>query len=316
MNGLLALAFAAGMLAPVNPCGFALLPAWITAALGEADTSPVPVRLARALRSGAALTLGFAGTLAAAGLIVSAGARALIAAAPWLGLATGIILLLLGAFMLTGRSLGLQLNLSTGTRGSAGPPTARRMVVFGVGYAAASLSCTFGVLLAVIAQAQATASFAGLLAVFAAYATGSAAVLLLVAVTTAAAGAALTRKITALARHGTRITAAVLVLTGAYLAWYWYPAATGGPATATPGGGLATWSATATAWIQGHTITIAVTALAVVLAVTAAALRHRRRPARHAAPTGAAPLAEADCCPPQPVPTPAAPDRDNGGHCC
>jgi cytochrome c biogenesis protein CcdA len=316
VNGLLALAFAAGMLAPVNPCGFALLPAWITAALGENDTSPVPVRLARALRSGAALTLGFAGTLAVAGLIVSAGARALISAAPWLGLATGVLLLLLGAVMLTGRSLGLRLNLSTGTRGSAGPPTARRMVVFGVGYAAASLSCTFGVLLAVIAQAQATASYAGLLAVFAAYAAGSAAVLLLVAVTTAAAGAALTRKITALARHGTRITAAVLVLTGAYLAWYWYPAATGGPATTAPGGGLATFSATATAWIQGHTTTIAVTALAVVLAVTAAALRHRRRPARHATPTSTAPSAEADCCPPQPAPTPAAPDRDNGDHCC
>ena len=28
MGGLLALAFAAGMIAPVNPCGFALLPAW------------------------------------------------------------------------------------------------------------------------------------------------------------------------------------------------------------------------------------------------------------------------------------------------
>ncbi|WP_345961566.1 cytochrome c biogenesis protein CcdA [Streptomyces sp. BRB040] len=318
MNGLLTLAFAAGMLAPVNPCGFALLPAWITSALGENDTSPLPVRLTRALRSGAALTLGFAGTLAAAGLIVSAGARALIQAAPWLGLATGIILLLLGAVMVTGRTLSLRLHLATGTRRSAGPPTARRMVVFGAGYAAASLSCTFGVLLAVIAQAQATANFAGLLAVFAAYAAGSAAVLLLVAVTTAAAGAALTRKLTALARHGTRITAAVLVLTGAYLAWYWYPAATGGPATAAPGGGLAAWSATATAWIQGHTTTIAVTALVVVLAVTAAALRHRRRQAaRNAAPTGAAPSAEADCCAPQPVPTPAAaPDRDNPGHCC
>ncbi|MFF9143132.1 cytochrome c biogenesis CcdA family protein [Streptomyces albogriseolus] len=319
MNGLLALAFAAGMLAPVNPCGFALLPAWITSALGDNDTSPLPVRLTRALRSGAALTLGFAGTLAAAGLIVSAGARALIQAAPWLGLATGIILLLLGAVMLTGRTPSLRLHLTTGTRRSAGPPTARRMVVFGVGYAAASLSCTFGVLLAVIAQAQATASFAGLLAVFAAYAAGSAAVLLLVAVTTAAAGAALTRKLTALARHGTRITAAVLVLTGAYLAWYWYPSATGGATTAAPGGGLAAFSATATSWIQGHTTAIAVTALVVVLAVAAAAIRHRtRQPARHSAPSGTAPSAAAadDCCAPQPVPPPASTDRDSDGHCC
>ena len=47
MGGLLALAFAAGMIAPVNPCGFALLPAWITHALGDAASSSAPVRLLR-----------------------------------------------------------------------------------------------------------------------------------------------------------------------------------------------------------------------------------------------------------------------------
>lgn len=34
MNGLLALAFGAGMLAPVNPCGFAMLPAFLAYATG------------------------------------------------------------------------------------------------------------------------------------------------------------------------------------------------------------------------------------------------------------------------------------------
>ncbi|MGA9374044.1 MAG: cytochrome c biogenesis protein CcdA, partial [Mycobacterium sp.] len=41
MGGLLTLAFAAGMVAPVNPCGFALLPAWITHTLGDTDASTV-----------------------------------------------------------------------------------------------------------------------------------------------------------------------------------------------------------------------------------------------------------------------------------
>ena len=93
MSGLLALAFAAGMVAPVNPCGFALLPAWITLSLGDTTHhTALAGRLARALQSGVALTIGFAGTLVAAGLIVSAGARAVIDAAPWLGLATGVVL--------------------------------------------------------------------------------------------------------------------------------------------------------------------------------------------------------------------------------
>ena len=38
MTALLALAFAAGMIAPVNPCGFALLPAWIAQTIGDART--------------------------------------------------------------------------------------------------------------------------------------------------------------------------------------------------------------------------------------------------------------------------------------
>lgn len=42
MGGLLSLAFAAGMVAPVNPCGFALLPAWISQT--SATLTPRPSR--------------------------------------------------------------------------------------------------------------------------------------------------------------------------------------------------------------------------------------------------------------------------------
>jgi cytochrome c biogenesis protein CcdA len=321
VTGLLALAFTAGMIAPVNPCGFALLPAWIAYALGAADTAPLPVRTGRALRCGVALTLGFAGTLTAAGLLVSAGARALIQTAPWLGLATGVILLLLGLATLTGRSPALRLPVPRPT--VAGPPTARRMVVFGIGYAAASLSCTFGVLLAVIAQAQTTTSDAGLLLVFAVYAAGSATVLLLIALTTAAAGTALTtaavgtaltRRITALARYSPRLAAAVLALTGAYLAWYWYPAATAHAGTAGRSDGLTRFSTTLSTWLQAHTATVAALTATVVLAAGALALRHRLRPQPTAQFT-----AEADHhSPPPPVPAAAPTDQRQGpgSHCC
>ncbi|WP_333894460.1 cytochrome c biogenesis protein CcdA [Mycolicibacterium gadium] len=199
MNGLLVLALTAGMLAPVNPCGFALLPAWITHTLGEGDTHPLPVRLARSLRTGAAMTVGFAGTLAAAGLAISAGARALITAMPWLALALGLALVVLAVVMLTGRSLPLHLSLPGGSRPASGPLSVGAVVLAGAGYAIASLSCSFAVLLAVIAQTQATASYAGLLAVFAAYAGGAAAVLLLVSIATAVTGALLIRRLGVLA---------------------------------------------------------------------------------------------------------------------
>lgn len=273
MNGLLALAFAAGMLAPVNPCGFALLPAWFTYTIGDTHDAPTPVRLARSLRAGAALTLGFAGTLSVVGIAVSAGAHAVIGAAPWLGLAIGVALVLVGVVMLAGRGLGIRLPATHHTSRPGAPGTGR-MVGFGAGYAAASLSCTFGVLLAVIAQAQATATFAGLLAVFGVYALGSATILLLVAVGTAAAGAVLVRRIAAFARYGNRITAVVLMVTGAYLAWYWLPAATGSGSRSTGVNGVST---TAANWLQDHTAGVAWLSAAAVLTVIAVGVLHRYR---------------------------------------
>ncbi|WP_071286361.1 cytochrome c biogenesis CcdA family protein [Mycolicibacterium llatzerense] len=274
---LLALAFTAGMLAPVNPCGFALLPAWITATIAAEDVA-APARLARALRAGVVLTIGFTGTLTLAGLAISAGARILVTAAPWLGITIGLVLALLGLVMLTGRSISIGLRIPARLQRRTNPPVGGGVLAAGIGYALASLSCTFGVLLAVIAQAQATAGWGGLLAVFAAYTIGAATVLLLVSIGTAAAGTTLTRHLRILARHGTRITALMLIATGAYLTWYWLPAATEHTTSSTSP--LAAWSGTATGWLQNHTIAVSVAAAIAVAATAAVAYRtkQRRRP--------------------------------------
>lgn len=241
MGGLLALAFAAGMIAPVNPCGFALLPAWITHALGDAASSPAPVRLLRSLRAGLAVTIGFAGTLALAGIAVSAGARSLIQAAPALGLAVGVVLVLFGAAMLAGRSFSLRLP-GIPSRVTARPPSTARMVVFGVGYAAASLS----------------------------------------------------RRIASLARYGPRITAFVLVLTGAYLAWYWYPAATGDAAASSRTNAVAGVATAVSGWVQGHVGVVTGVSVATVIVVLLIGTLSRRRRASLR-------KTEADCCAPEPA---------------
>ncbi|MDG5769096.1 cytochrome c biogenesis protein CcdA, partial [Mycolicibacterium fortuitum] len=231
------------------------------------------------------------GTLAVAGLAISAGARALISAAPWLGLVVGVALVLLGVVMFTGRVLGLRLP-TRALRPATGPGGTTGIVLAGIGYAAASLSCTFGVLLAVIAQAQATAGWGALLAVFVAYTLGAATILLLVSLAAAAAGTALTHHLAALARHGTRITATVLILTGAYLAWYWLPAVTG---DTTGTNGFAALSTTASTWLQNHTPLMATIAALTVLTAAVTVLAHRmiRRRVTDAAPV--------DCCTPTTV---------------
>ncbi|GGO85123.1 cytochrome C biogenesis protein CcdA [Nocardioides phosphati] len=299
MGGLLALAFAAGMVAPVNPCGFALLPAWISLTAGNADTAALPTRLSRALLAGLALTLGFAGTLVVVGLIVSAGAHAIIDAAPWLGLILGVVLLVLGLVMLTGRSLGLRVP-GRSVRPRAGRHGAGQSILYGIGFAAASLACTSGLLLAVIAQSQATATYTGLLVVFAAYAAGSATILLLLAIATALAGSALTRWAASMARFGPRITAIVLVLTGAYLAWYWYPAAVTGGSSAT-GNPMARFAATVATWVQSHGQPVAVAATVAVLSALILVVVHRKNRHRPASPAPASSETSPDpedCCAP------------------
>jgi cytochrome c-type biogenesis protein len=228
-NTLLTLAFTAGLLAPVNPCGFALLPAYLTHTATARPGAALPERLLRSLAAGAALAAGFALTLSAAGLAISAGAHQLIRAAPWLGFTVGALLALLGLAGLAGHAPRLRLRLRlpairprTGG-GTAGPG---RWALFGVGYAAASLACTIAVLLAVITQAQASTTIAGQVVVFAANAAGSIALLLVLSAAAALAGSTLSHWARALARHQARITAALL-LTGGYVAAYWWPAITG-----------------------------------------------------------------------------------------
>lgn len=277
-NTLLTLAFTAGLLAPVNPCGFALLPAYLTHTAAARPGAALLERLLRSVAAGLALAAGFALTLSTAGLAISAGAHQLIQAAPWLGFTVGVLLALLGLAGLAGRAPPMRLHLPTlrpPTRGAPAGPG--RWALFGVGYAAASLACTIAVLLAVIAQAQANTSMAGQVVVFAAYAAGSIALLFVLSAAAALAGSTLSPFARAMARHQARITAALLLLTGGYVATYWWPAISGRSPT---GHGLAAidrWSATTATWLQAHTGMVAAAALALIVLTAAAATTARRR---------------------------------------
>jgi len=289
VNGLLALAFTAGMLAPVNPCGFALLPAYLTHTLTDQPEISLPRRVGRALSTGTALAIGFAATLAIAGLAISAGARPLITAAPWLGLLVGIILLILGGLTVFGHGPRLRLpSMRIQQAGITGGWL--RWALFGIGYAAASLACSFGVLLAVIAQAQTSTNLAGQALLFLAYAAGSTVLLLTLAIGAALTGAALTRYLRVLSRHHRKITAALLVLTGGYLTIYWLPAATGSARTGQGVPGIDRWSAEASTWIQTHlSAVIIVGGLAILTTVVAYTMGHltlraSRRPSVPTAP--------------------------------
>ncbi len=261
----LAFAFGAGMLSTVNPCGFAMLPAFLAFYVGAEDSAPrpTPQRLAQGLRVGLVVSAGFAGVFTVAGVLVALGLRSIVTAVPWLAVVIGAVLVVLGLAMLAGRHVGLTINASrlSGTGAGLG-----RMAAFGAAYALTSLSCTLAVLLAVVAQALATASLASTLAVFVAYGAGAATVLILLALSAAIASGALARNVRHLLPVASRLGGAVLTASGLYLVAYWAPVLAGDRSgtVLTNGGGRL--SGALSNLVEGHEAVILAAAVAAVAA--------------------------------------------------
>lgn len=239
MSAAATFAFGAGLLATVNPCGFAMLPSFLSLYMGSSDSGErsLAARGAQGFRVGLALTAGFASVFIVAGLIISIGLQSFVHVIPWVALVIAAGLIVLGLAMLLGAHVGLtaasRLNVGGDEGERRGPEGYGRVVLFGATYAFASLSCTLAVFLIVVSQAIAVANPVRVLAVFAAYAAGSATVLVALSVSVALAKGAVARAVRWLAPVVNRLAGALLVASGVYLVLYWVPALSSGP-TSTP----------------------------------------------------------------------------------
>ena len=167
----IAYAFALGMVALVNPCGFALLPAYLGFFLGvDEDPSTGKVHaLNRAQVVGLALSLGFLTVFGLLGLVFAGIYASIRDWLPWVTFAIGLGLVGLGLAMVRGLQLDVRLpKLDKGT----GSRQLASMYLFGVSYAVASLSCTIGLFLGAAGVAASGASTADRLASFLAYGAG------------------------------------------------------------------------------------------------------------------------------------------------
>lgn len=220
-DGLLALALGAGLLAAVNPCGFALLPAYLSLLI-VGDDSPTPARaVGRALALTAAMTLGFMGVFAVFGLAVAPVASGLQQHLPWFTVALGVMLAVLGVVLASGRSVPLP-GVGGGRNRSRRPLTRSfaSMASFGAGYALASLTCTIAPFLAVVVAGFRTDSIAVGVALFLAYGAGMGLVVGTVAVAVALANESLVRRIRRTGAWVPRLSGILLILAGLYVAYY------------------------------------------------------------------------------------------------
>lgn len=231
MTGQLAFAFFAGTVATANPCGFALLPAFLARQLGvDGDAGGLREGVARALAVGAVTTAGFLLVFGGVGTGISLGGRWLIQAMPWAALAIGIALVVAGVAVLVGRRVGLTLPAPVPRPGGGIAST----FLFGVGYSTASLSCTLPIFLAVVGTGI-TGSFLGSALNFVAYAAGMGTILTALAVGAALSRGGLAAGVRRLLPYVTRLSAALLLAAGGYIVYYWAFFLLPGSATRTTG---------------------------------------------------------------------------------
>lgn len=214
----LALAFTTGMVATVNPCGFAMLPAYLSFFIGieEREDDDPRASMWRALVVGLAVTAGFAATFAVVGLVVSRVTRSVYDVAPWISLVIGAGLVALGIALLAGFELNIRVpRLDRGgrTRGLAS------MALFGVSYAVASIGCELPIFLAAISGVFGRGLASGA-AYFVAFALGFGVVLVSLTIALAMARQSMVHGMRRVLPYVSRIAGGLLVLTGAYVAWY------------------------------------------------------------------------------------------------
>ncbi|GAA2590061.1 cytochrome c biogenesis CcdA family protein [Winogradskya consettensis] len=213
MDAPLLLALTAGMLGAVNPCGFAVLPAYLSLSVVGHEAGTLRA-VGRAARATLALTLGYVIVFGTVGVVLTPLTGVLLPRLPWLTVVFGVLLAMAGAWLVAGRSLPgfvVRAPRSTGT------------VAFGMAYAVASLGCAIGPFLALVASSLRAGSIVQGVALFVSYAVGMG---LVIGVTALAVALMRLSAVTRLRRATAwvpRIGGAILLLAGAYVAYYgWY----------------------------------------------------------------------------------------------
>ena len=217
----MSLSFIRGLVAAVNPCGFILLPTYLMYFLGVSGGAPGTQKasIARALKVSAAVSSGFLAVFLAIGFL-SVPLRSTISANS--KYVTGFIaigLIVLGTAMLFGYKLPFMTpQIESGKKDQ----TVKSMFVYGVAYAVASIGCTIGLFLATVFSARPDETFIDSVANMVAYGAGMALLVSALTVGFAFANTTLLKFLRNAMQYVDKIAAAFVVLSGLYLAWYFY----------------------------------------------------------------------------------------------
>ncbi len=207
------------MVATVNPCGFAMLPAYLSTFVGLEQRPNRLGAVGRALAVAVVLTAGFVTVFGLLGMVFGSALNEVLDTAPWLTIVIGLGLIGLGVYLLSGRQLSLALpKLDRGGHDGTLPS----MYLYGVSYAVASLSCSIVPFVTATSSAQ-SANFVSRLVTFVLYGVGMGLVIAVLTIAVALARSGIVARFRAIVPRINRIAGGLTVIAGAYVAYYgWY----------------------------------------------------------------------------------------------
>ena len=219
-------ALAAGMASAVNPCGFAMLPAYLGMYLGdESGETPQtnPVRhFGRAILVGLTVTAGFVVLFGVVGAIIGLGANFVSDLLQWLGLVIGIGLVLVGAWMVGGGKLYTGVAARAASRmGNPAQVSMKGYFIFGISYGTASLSCTLPIFLAVVGISVAGVGASSVLSDFLLFALGMGLVIMALTLGMAFFKTAMMGALRKALPYIQPLGSALMVIAGTYIVFYW-----------------------------------------------------------------------------------------------
>ena len=199
------------MLAAFNPCGFALLPAYL-GLLIRGRGNP----LSRALKFSFGMALGFLLVFGGFALLLAPIASQLFQALPFLTVLMGLLLVAFGILILLGKSPDFsRLRVFQSAPGA----TLLSQLSYGVTFALASLSCTIGPFLAVLGGSATQSSGQWFVNVLG-YGFGMWLVILVLALAAAVSANRLAAAAANFRRWVEPISGTLLIIVGLYVAWF------------------------------------------------------------------------------------------------
>lgn len=220
-------AFALGAIAAFNPCGFALVPAYLGLYLRDDVTgSGLASRLTRAIWVAAVVGASFTALFGAVGAVFSLGSALIVRSLPWIGLGVGVVLVLIGGLVLSGRPVVSSVPDRLAIRVGRGASTSgvRGYAAFGIAYGAASLGCTLPLFVALIGTATAISGGWSAPIAFVLYGAGMAVSLGVLTIVAGVASFGILHRVRGFVRIVTTLSAGLLLLSGAYVVYYWLTA--------------------------------------------------------------------------------------------